>query len=234
MTFDTGYALAHFSEIFSALPVVLWVTLLSALLGVFGGTALAAIRINKIPVLNTIAGLLISLIRSTPILVQLYVVCYGLPRISALLQHNPEVAAKVTIFPNTVALVTFTLYASAYFCEIFKAAYFTVDEGQRDAIKAFNLNPFAALTRIVVPQAALNAIPNLSNSVIDMLKNTSLLYTISVMDIMAKATIVASQSFKYIEIYADALVVYLFIAVILFAVFAVVETVLKRTVHTRE
>jgi L-cystine transport system permease protein len=234
MTFDTDYALAHFGEIFSALPVVLWVTLLSALLGVFGGAVLAAIRINKIPVLNTIAGLLISLIRSTPILVQLYVVCYGLPRISALLQHNPEVAAKVTIFPNTVALVTFTLYASAYFCEIFRAAYFTVDEGQRDAIKAFNLNPFAALTRIVVPQAALNAIPNLSNSVIDMLKNTSLLYTISVMDIMAKATIVASQSFKYIEIYADALVVYLFIAIILFAVFAVGETVLKRAVRTRE
>ncbi|MCH4160863.1 MAG: amino acid ABC transporter permease [Bifidobacterium sp.] len=232
MTFDTNYAIEHFPEIFSALPVVLWVTLLSALLGVFGGALLAAIRINAIPVLNTIASLLISLIRSTPILVQLYVVCYGLPRISALIQQNPEVAARVTVLPNTVALVTFTLYASAYFSEIFKAAYFTVREGQRDAIRSFNLNPFAALRRIVIPQAALNAIPNLSNSVIDMLKNTSLLYTISVMDIMAKATIIASQSFKFIEIYTDALVVYLFIAIILFAVFAIIETIVKRMVHT--
>jgi ABC-type amino acid transport system permease subunit len=84
----------------------------------------------------------------------------------------------------------------------------------------------------VIPQASLNAIPNLSNSVIDMLKNTSLLYTISVMDIMAKATIIASQSFKFIEIYTDALVVYLFIAIILFAVFAIIETIVKRMVHT--
>lgn len=233
MTFDAQYAIDNFGQILAAAPVAIWVTLASAFLGLFGGLLLSVIRIRRIPVLNTLAGLLVSLIRSTPILVQLYVVCYGLPRIDALIHSDPKLAANVTIYPNTVALLTFTLYASAYFCEIFKSAYYTVDEGQREAIKAFNLPPVVALARIVVPQAAINAVPNLSNSTIDMLKNTSLLYTISVMDIMARATIIASESFKFIEIYADALIVYLIIAIVLFAIFAMVERVLKRCVPVR-
>ena len=233
MTFDVQYAVDNFGQILAAAPVAIWVTLASAFLGLFGGLVLCVIRIRRIPVLNTLVGLLISLIRSTPILVQLYVVCYGLPRLDALIHNDPQIAANVTIYPNTVALLTFTLYASAYFCEIFQSAYFTVDRGQREAIAAFNLPPVVALVRIVIPQAAINAVPNLSNSTIDMLKNTSLLYTISLMDIMARATIIASESFKFVEIYADALVVYLIIAVALFALFAVAERVLKRRVPVR-
>lgn len=233
MTFDMQYAIQHFGEILAAAPVTIWVTILSALLGIPFGGLLAIIRVKRIPVLNTIAGLFVSLIRSTPILVQLYVVCYGLPRLSAIIHQDPNLAANVTILPNLVALVTFTLYASAYFCEIFKAAYYTVDEGQREAIRSFDLPAWTALRRIVVPQASVNALPNLSNSVIDMLKNTSLLYNISVMDIMAQATITASTTFKYVEIYTDALIVYLLIAVVLFVLFAAGEQLLKRAVHTR-
>lgn len=165
-------------------------------------------------------------------MVQLYVVSYGIPRISALIQQDPTIAANVTIYPNTVALVTFTLYAGAYFCEIFRAAYFTVDSGQLEAAQSLNIPQAAVLRTIIIPQAAINAVPNLSNSIIDMLKNTSLLYTISVMDIMARSTIIASESFKYIEIYTDALIVYLMIAVALFICFAILERILRMKIHT--
>lgn len=152
----------------------------------------------------------------------------GMPRIVAFVHQNPKFVSNVTIYPNTVAIVTFTLYASAYFCEIFRSAYFTVGEGQRESIKSLNLPAVHAVSRIIIPQAAINAVPNISNSVIDMLKNTSLLYTISVMDIMARATIIGSESFKYSEVYADALIVYLGIAIILFVLFAMLERMLKR------
>ena len=188
------------------------VTVVSAFLGLFGGMLFCVVRLRRIPVLNTIVGLLVSLIRSTPILVH----------------QNPKFVSNVTIYPNTVAIVTFTLYASAYFCEIFRSAYFTVGEGQRESIKSLNLPAVHAVSRIIIPQAAINAVPNISNSVIDMLKNTSLLYTISVMDIMARATIIGSESFKYSEVYADALIVYLGIAIILFVLFAMLERMLKR------
>ena len=225
MSFDSQYAFNHFYEILQAAPVAVLVTVVSAFLGLFGGMLFCVVRLRRIPVLNTIVGLLVSLIRSTPILVQLYVVCYGMPRIVAFVHQNPKFVSNVTIYPNTVAIVTFTLYASAYFCEIFRSAYFTVGEGQRESI---NLPAVHAVSRIIIPQAAINAVPNISNSVIDMLKNTSLLYTISVMDIMARATIIGSESFKYSEVYADALIVYLGIAIILFVLFAMLERMLKR------
>ena len=228
MSFDSQYAFNDFYEILQAAPVAVLVTVVSAFLGLFGGMLFCVVRLRRIPVLNTIVGLLVSLIRSTPILVQLYVVCYGMPRIVAFVHQNPKFVSNVTIYPNTVAIVTFTLYASAYFCEIFRSAYFTVGEGQRESIKSLNLPAVHAVSRIIIPQAAINAVPNISNSVIDMLKNTSLLYTISVMDIMARATIIGSESFKYSEVYADALIVYLGIAIILFVLFAMLERMLKR------
>ena len=222
MSFDSQYAFNHFYEILQAAPVAVLVTVVSAFLGLFGGMLFCVVRLRRIPVLNTIVGLLVFLIRSTPILVQLYVVCYGMPFV----HQNPKFVSNVTIYPNTVAIVTFTLYASAYFCEIFRSAYFTVGEGQRESIKSLNLPAVHAVSRIIIPQAAINAVPNISNSV--MLKNTSLLYTISVMDIMARATIIGSESFKYSEVYADALIVYLGIAIILFVLFAMLERMLKR------
>lgn len=145
MTFDMQYALEHFTDILQAAPVAIWVTVFSAFLGLLGGAIFCTIRLNSIPLLSTIIGLLVSLIRSTPILVQLYVVCYGMPRITALLHHDPKLAANVNIYPNTVAIVTFSLYASVYFCEIFRGAYYTVDEGQREAIRSLNLPPLHAL-----------------------------------------------------------------------------------------
>lgn len=78
MSFDSQYAFNHFYEILQAAPVAVLVTVVSAFLGLFGGMLFCVVRLRRIPVLNTIVGLLVSLIRSTPILVQLYVVCYGM------------------------------------------------------------------------------------------------------------------------------------------------------------
>ena len=120
MSFDSQYAFNHFYEILQAAPVAVLVTVVSAFLGLFGGMLFCVVRLRRIPVLNTIVGLLVSLIRSTPILVQLYVVCYGMPRIVAFVHQNPKFVSNVTIYPNTVAIVTFTLYASALFLRDFQ------------------------------------------------------------------------------------------------------------------
>ena len=104
MSFDSQYAFNHFYEILQAAPVAVLVTVVSAFLGLFGGMLFCVVRLRRIPVLNTIVGLLVSLIRSTPILVQLYVVCYGMPRIVAFVHQNPKFVSNVTIYPNTVAI----------------------------------------------------------------------------------------------------------------------------------
>lgn len=97
MSFDSQYAFNHFYEILQAAPVAVLVTVVSAFLGLFGGMLFCVVRLRRIPVLNTIVGLLVSLIRSTPILVQLYVVCYGMPRIVAFVHQNPKFVSNVTI-----------------------------------------------------------------------------------------------------------------------------------------
>lgn len=79
------------------------------------------------------------------------------------------------------------------------------------------------MMRIIVPQAAVSAVPNLANSSVDILKNTSLLYTISVMDIMAKAAVTASIGFRYLEVYTDALIIYLILCIFYMVFFWIIE-----------
>lgn len=231
--FDVSYAIESFGELLKGVPNTLYITCVSIILGLIVGLVLAAIRIKRVPVLNTIIGLFVSLIRSTPILVQLYVVCYGMPRIIAFVHQSPEMVSRVTIYPNTIAIITFTIYAAAFFSEIYKASYFSIEDGQVEAARSLNLPKMVTLLRIIVPQAVESAIPNISNSSLDVLKNTSLVYTISVMDIMAKAAVTASIGFKYIEVYTDALIIYLLLAVCFMAFFALIEKLLGRRAFCR-
>lgn len=89
--------------------------------------------------------------------------------------------------------------------------------------ESFSLPRFASMIRIIVPQAAVSAVPNLANSSVDILKNTSLLYTISVMDIMAKAAVTASIGFRYLEVYTDALIIYLILCIFYMVFFWIIE-----------
>ena len=100
MTFDMQYALEHFTDILQAAPVAIWVTVFSAFLGLLGGAIFCTIRLNSIPLLSTIIGLLVSLIRSTPILVQLYVVCYGMPPYHGLAPSRSQTGCKCKHLPK--------------------------------------------------------------------------------------------------------------------------------------
>ncbi|MDO4619041.1 MAG: amino acid ABC transporter permease [Lachnospiraceae bacterium] len=226
--FDTAYAAECFRELLKGVPATINITILSVLLGLIVGYLFAFFRIKKVPLLRTIVSLLVSLIRSTPILVQLYVVSYGLPRIIAFVHSDPTLVSKVSIVPMRTAVITFTIYAAAYFSEIYRAAYYGIEDGQLEAARSLSLPEPVVLFRIIVPQAVGSVIPNLSNSVIDILKNTSLVYTISVMDIMAKAAVVASIRFKYIEVYVDALLIYLLLGIAFMLFFAVIEKILGK------
>lgn len=221
--FNVQYAIDAFGELLKGVPATVFITTVSILLGLVLGLVFAWIRIRKIPVASQLIAALVSLIRSTPILVQLYVVCYGMPRIIAFIHQQPELVSKVTILPNTTAIITFTIYAASYFGEIYRASFNSIEDGQLEAIQSFSLPRFASMIRIIVPQAAVSAVPNLANSSVDILKNTSLLYTISVMDIMAKAAVTASIGFRYLEVYTDALIIYLLLCIFYMAFFWIIE-----------
>lgn len=228
--FNFEFAKESFLDLARAAPVTIYISVISILLGLFIGLIFCLIRIKKVPVLSTFIGLLISLIRSTPILVQLYVICYGIPRLNAFIQGNPQLSTKVSIKPMTVALITFTIYAACYLAEIYRSAYYSVDDGQIDAAKALNIPGYIYLIRIIIPQTIIKVLPNMSNMTIDLIKNTSLVYTISVMDVMAMGTIIAAEGFNYLEVYVDILIIYLFIVFLFLGVFWLIEKILKKYV----
>ncbi len=191
--FDIEFARRSFWPLLRAAPVTIYISVLSILIGMAVGLVFCIIRVKKIPVLNTVVSLLDSLIRSTPILIQLYVVCYGIPRINAFVHGNPMLVSGVKTSPMTMAVITFTVYAACYMSDIYISAYHGISDGQIEAAQSFNIPAYRYIFRIIMPQGIPMALPNMSNMAVDLIKNTSLVYIISVMDIMAKGYILAAE-----------------------------------------
>ncbi|EDM64904.1 amino acid ABC transproter, permease protein [Moritella sp. PE36] len=126
---------------------------------------LAVVRTFKVPVLNQLAMLFISFFRGTPLLVQLFLLYYGLPRVFPILIHMDAFTASV---------IGLTLHFAAYKAESIRAAIMAVDKSQMEAALSIGMTTSQAMRRIVLPQAARIATPSLMNYFIDMIKSTSL------------------------------------------------------------
>lgn len=212
--------------ILSALPTTLKIVFLSVLLSSVLGALLTYIRLKHVPVLFYVAELIMSFSRSVPVLVILYFLYYVFPYFGATAQPSPIPGMRVvtrTFSPETIAIIGLTISFSAYFAEVFKAAYLSVDKGQKEAILSLNLPVFTAFRRIVIPQAIRNALPNYTNVIIDVVKDSSLVYGITVVDLMAKANMAAARGFHFVEAYLIVLVIYIFICLVISKTLRLVE-----------
>ena len=163
---------------------------------------LAVIRVLRIPVAHQAAGVFISFFRGTPLLVQLFLFYFGLPQI---------VPAMTGIDGVTAAIIGLTLHFSAYMAESIRGAILGVDRSQWEAAASIGMTQGQLLRRIILPQAARTAAPTLMNYFIDMIKSTSLAFTLGVTEMMGAAQKEAAGSFLYLEAF---LVVALFYWVI--------------------
>jgi putative amino-acid transport system permease protein len=160
---------------------------------------LAVVRTFKVPVLNQLAMLFISFFRGTPLLVQLFLLYYGLPRIFPVL---------VSMDAFTAAVIGLTFHFAAYKAETIRAAIMAVDKTQMEASLSIGMTNSQAMRRIVLPQAARIATPSLMNHFIDMIKSTSLAFTLGVTEIMAKTQMEASSSFYFFESFLAVALIY--------------------------
>ncbi len=151
---------------------------------------LAIIRIQRVPVVDWAVGLFISFFRGTPLLVQLFLFYYGLPRIFASLTQIDGI---------TAAIIGLTLHFSAYMAESIRGAILGVDRSQWEAAESLGMTRARMLRRIILPQAARIAAPTLLNYFIDMIKSTSLAFTLGVTEMMGAAQKEAAGSFLYLE-----------------------------------
>ena len=192
--FDFELVFSQIPTILSALPVTLELTLIATLIGYLLGLGLALIKLKRVPVLRQLAAVYISVIRGTPILVQLYVTYYGIPLI--LKWHNMNYGTNYNI--NAIPAILFAVVAlglnqSAFDAEVIRASIKSVDKGQIEAAKSMGMSGFQILGRVTLPQAIVVALPSLGNSLISLIKGTSLAFTVAVVDLTAQGRILAGR-----------------------------------------
>jgi len=179
---------------------------------------LALMRLSRRRWLSGVAGVYISLVRGTPLLVQLFVIFYGLPSIG------------VVISPWPSAVVAFSVNVGGYAAEVIRAAILSVPKGQWEAAYMIGMSHGRALTRIVLPQAARVSVPPLSNTFISLVKDTSLASLILVTELFRQAQQVAAFSQEFMLLYLEAALVYWVICLALSTVQGVLEKRLDRHV----
>lgn len=184
-------------------PILKWgligtipLALVTFALGLVIALVVALMRISGNPVLAGLARGYVSVIRGTPLLVQLFVIFYGLPEIGLLWDPWP------------CAVVAFSLNVGGYAAEVIRAAILSVPRGQSEAAYMIGMSRTLAMRRIILPQAARVSVPPLSNTFISLVKDTSLASLILVTELFRQAQEIAAPSREFMVIYSEAAVIY--------------------------
>ncbi|MFL1404871.1 amino acid ABC transporter permease [Marinobacter sp. M1N3S26] len=181
------------------LPLTLELAGVGMVLALILACLFAVVRVLRIPVLNQLTILFISFFRGTPLLVQLFLFYYGLPQL---------VSALTVIDGITATIMGLTMHFSAYMAESIRAAIIGVDRSQTEAALSIGMTNGQLMRRIVLPQATRVALPTLMNYFIDMIKATSLAFTLGVTELMGATQKEASGSFLYFEAFIVAAIMY--------------------------
>ena len=184
-------------------------TLMATAGGIVIGTLLALARLSNIPGLSHVAGAYVNLIRSMPLVLVIFWFFFLVPYIG---QWLTGAARPIQVGAFLSALITFTLFEAAYFCEIMRAGIQSIPRGQVQASQALGMPYWTAMTEIILPQAFRNMVPVLLTQTIILFQDTSLVYVISVTDFLGAASKVAQRDGRLVEMYLFAAIVYFVIS----------------------
>ncbi|WP_239614984.1 amino acid ABC transporter permease [Cohnella mopanensis] len=221
--FDITAVFEYFVKLLPFIKISLLIVAGSIVVGLGVGFLVALPRLYRIPVLQRISQVYASFFRGTPILIQLFLFYYGLPELLKTV-HIDVSRVPVLYF----VILTYGLHSAAYISEGIRAAVTTVDRGQIEAGYAVGMTGFQAFTRIVFPQALAVAIPILGNLIIATLKDTSLAFTLGVMELTAKSQSLGQLSRHFIESYIALAAIYFILSFLLEKVFFALERRLLR------
>lgn len=186
-------------------------TLITLILGTILGIIMALFKLTKNIVLRYFSTLFTWIFRGTPMILQLFFFYYALPMMG------------VTLTPFTAAIIGLSLNCGAYMAEIIRGGIISVDKGQFEASKALGFTYFQTMSKIILPQTLRIIIPSVGNEFITMLKDTSLVSTIAMVELMRSAVQISSTTFKYTEMLLAAAFLYLLMTTIFTSIFSFVE-----------
>lgn len=204
---------SFFKLLMPGIRVTIPLTIISFALGLCVALLTALVQVAKMPVLKQIARFYVWIIRGTPMIVQLFVVYFGLPNIG------------ITLKPFPSAIIVFSLSVGAYCSETVRATIESVDKGQLEAGYCLGLNFWQTMRLVILPQAFVTAFPPLSNSLIGLVKDTSLAYSVAIVEVLASAQRIAARTYDYFWLYLEAGLIYL--------IFCTVLTFLQRRIEKK-
>ena len=177
-------------------------------LAVLPALGLALMRLSKNKVLKTLSGAYIALFRSTPLLVQLALIYYGLFGVAGIQLPSIYVLGYINLAQFVPGAVALALNSAAYVAEIFRGGILAVDKGQMEAARSLGLTQWQGMKFVVLPQAIKNILPALANEVITMVKESSICSTYGMMELMWGAKTVAATTYVTLGPYVLAAIIY--------------------------
>ena len=191
LKFDFFYLLEQIPKLVPYLDVTFLVLILTLFFGTILGFVLAVWKLGKNLILRKLAYAFTTAMRCTPSIVLLFLVYYGLPALASTLAFDLNDLSKIFF-----VVTAFSLSFGNVMSEIIRSSYLAVERGQYEAAVSVGLTRFDAFRRIILPQASVVALPNIINSILTLLKEGSLAYTIGLIDVMGKANLLIAMNYE--------------------------------------
>lgn len=197
--------------------VTLQLTAISVLLGMIAGSLIGIARISPSPLLSLAARVYIDFFRGTPLLVQIFMIYFGLPALAA------GLGFRFSFSQLAAAVTALSLNSAAYIAEIVRGAIQSIELGQREASQSLGLGPVQTMRYVVFPQAFRRMLPPLGNEFITLLKDTSLVAVIGFEELFRRGQLIVAQNYRSFEIYISVALVYLVLTLLSSQAFSFLE-----------
>lgn len=212
MNLDFSVVVKYFPLIIAGLKATLQYSVMAAFFGFILGVLLAVAKISNVKPIRWLCAFYTSIFRGTPLLVQLSMVYLAIPSLTGIKLSAVE-----------AGVLALSLNSAAYISEIFRGGINAIDKGQYEAAKSLGVSYFDMMKDIIIPQAVKHILPGLVNQTITIVKDTSLLAYIGVMDLLRAAEQITVNTYRYFEPYLAVALVYYVIVLILSALAKTIE-----------
>jgi polar amino acid transport system permease protein len=184
---DFSFITRFYPMFISGTLQTLSVSFVAVIVGFFAGLLVCLVKMSKNKILNFLATVYVEIIRGTPLLVQIYIVYFGLPQLG------------INFSAFTAATLTLSINSGAYIAEIFRSGIQAVDKGQTEASRSLGLSSAKTMRYIIIPQAVKNILPTLANEFITLIKESSIISVIGTREIMFSAMMIKNSLYRALE-----------------------------------
>lgn len=225
MKLNTEFMIEAFKASLSGIPVTLGITVVSLMVSMPLALMMAIKKINSKGPLSFLINTYVSIVRSTPMVLQILLLYSLLPSfLNFFIKQVLKIDFNIFKIPAIYyAYAVFSLNTTAILSEVFRSALLTVDKGQLEAGLSVGLGKFLTYIRIIIPQALVVALPNICNVTVGLLKSSSLAFFMTVQDITAIAKLKAAYAYNYIEAYSIIFILYIILCTLVQLIFKYIE-----------